>query len=330
MEHRILSGLGETFGEFAVEIFAAKRNLRHYIPNYFRTERNQIDRERTFGRLRRKTPPLVQNLSRTHLQETKLYRINIALWHSHGWYYEPKLHRWEWQRARIFQTVEDIYPMSYTLPFLIPMLENAGANVFVPRERDWQVREVVVDNNGSSGNSLFLASENMEESADSTGFAMGEMPYIHENPFRLGSYHEMESDRKASARVQWIPEIPATGEYAVYISFHASDDNAEDALYRVYHTGGVTEFAINQQMGGSTWIYLGKFTFKKGIHPLTGSVVLTNRSAKRNTRITADAVRFGGGMGNIARNGLTGNRPRYQEAARYYLQYAGFPDTLVW
>lgn len=330
MEQWILSGLGETFGEYDMEVFSGKRNLRQFIPNYYRAERKEIDRARTIGRLRRKSPPLVQNLSKPHLQETNLYQVNIALWHSHGWYYEPKLHRWEWQRARIFQTVEDIYPMSYTLPFLIPMLENAGANLFIPRERDWQVREVVVDNNGSSGNSLFLASENLEESVDSSGFAMGELPYVHENPFRLGTYHEMVSERKATARVQWIPEIPATGEYAVYISFHASDENAEDALYRVYHTAGVTEFAINQQMGGSTWIYLGKFTFREGIHPETGSVVLTNQSAKRNTRITADAVRFGGGMGNIARNGLTGNRPRYQEAARYYLQYAGFPDTLVW
>ena len=32
---------------------------------------------------------------------------------SHGWYYEPKLDRWEWQRARIFQTVEDLYTQSY-------------------------------------------------------------------------------------------------------------------------------------------------------------------------------------------------------------------------
>jgi hypothetical protein len=59
-------------------------------------------------------------------------------------------------------------------------------------------------------------------------------------------------------------------------------------------------------------------------------VVLTNESKRRNARITADAVRFGGGMGNISRNGMTSLRPRYQEAARYYLQYAGFPDTLVW
>ena len=61
---------------------------------------------------------------------------HIALWQSHGWYYEKKLNRWEWQRARIFQTVEDLYTQSYVLPFLVPMLENAGANVMLPRERD--------------------------------------------------------------------------------------------------------------------------------------------------------------------------------------------------
>ena len=39
----------------------------------------------------------------------------IALWQSHGWYFEPKLDRWEWQRARIFQTVEDLYTQSQCL-----------------------------------------------------------------------------------------------------------------------------------------------------------------------------------------------------------------------
>lgn len=42
---------------------------------------------------------------------------NIAMWQSHGWYFEPKLNRWEWQRARIFQTVEDLYTQSYVMPF---------------------------------------------------------------------------------------------------------------------------------------------------------------------------------------------------------------------
>ncbi|MBR4756840.1 MAG: hypothetical protein IK076_07855, partial [Bacteroidales bacterium] len=59
----------------------------------------------------------------------------IALWQSHGRYYEEKKERWEWQRAPLFQTVEDMYTQSYVLPFLIPMLENAGAYVMTPRER---------------------------------------------------------------------------------------------------------------------------------------------------------------------------------------------------
>ena len=54
--------------------------------------------------------------------------------------------------------------MAYTLPFLVPMLENAGATVFIPRERDWQVHEVIVDNDGSTGNSLYLDAENVKES----------------------------------------------------------------------------------------------------------------------------------------------------------------------
>ncbi|MCB0298277.1 MAG: hypothetical protein KDG51_24165, partial [Calditrichaeota bacterium] len=71
---------------------------------------------------------------------------NIVVAHSHGWHYDNVEQRWEWMRPRLFQTVEDLLPMSFTIPYLIPMLENAGAYVFVPRERDIQVHEVVVDN----------------------------------------------------------------------------------------------------------------------------------------------------------------------------------------
>ena len=324
------SGLSEPYTKHQVELYAGKDNIRSLIPNYHRSASKSIDRGRTPGSLKRKSPPLVTRVSKPWLASSSLYNINLALWHSHGWYYEPKLDRWEWQRARIFQTVEDIYPLTYTLPFLVPMLENAGANVFIPRERDWQVNEVLVDNNGSSGNSLYVAGEHLEESADGTGFAIGKPPYVDENPFRLGSYHSMLSDRKASEMIQWIPDIPEAGDYAVYISFSASTANAFDAVYRVHHLGGVSEFRINQQMGGGTWVYLGKFSFSKGVNPAGGRVTLSNQGGKRGMKITADAVKFGGGMGNISRNGLTGQRPRYQEGARYYLQYAGMPDSLVW
>ncbi len=329
-EQGLKEGLPDPYGGFDLEIWSGGRNIREYIPNYYRADRRDRDKSRTAGRLRRRSPPLVRNLSRPYLDEASLYRMNIALWHSHGWYYEPSLHRWEWQRARIFQTVEDLFPMAFTLQMLVPMLENAGANVFIPRERDWQRHEVIVDNDGSTGNSIYFSTDNVSVSAPGSGFAVGTPPYVDENPFRLGTYEEMKSDRSGGGAVTWIPDIPEEGYYAVYVSYHAEPGNADDALYTVYHGGGTTEFSVNQQMGGGTWIYLGRFWFPKGIHAGKGQVVLSGTSSRRNAVISADAVRFGGGMGNIARNGLTSSRPRYQESARYYLQYAGFPDSVVW
>ena len=37
---------------------------------------------------------------------------------------------WRWQRPRLFGTTEDLYTQSIVVPYLIPMLENAGAVVF--------------------------------------------------------------------------------------------------------------------------------------------------------------------------------------------------------
>ena len=83
-------------------------------------------------------PLLVQNRDGQRFNKGLSGRY-IALWQSHGRYYEAKTERWEWQRAPLFRTVEDMYTQSYVIPFLIPMLENAGAYVMTPRERDTQV-----------------------------------------------------------------------------------------------------------------------------------------------------------------------------------------------
>jgi hypothetical protein len=59
-------------------------------------------------------------------------------------------------------------------------------------------------------------------------------------------------------------------------------------------------------------------------------VIVSNKSSEAGKIVTTDAVKFGGGMGNISRNGSTSGMPRYAEGARYWLQYAGMPDTLVY
>ncbi len=57
---------------------------------------------------------------------------NIALWPSHGLYYNTGRDEWIWQRATLWTTVEDLYSQEY-MRLLRPMLENAGATTFMPR-----------------------------------------------------------------------------------------------------------------------------------------------------------------------------------------------------
>lgn len=318
----------KSYRDYDIKLVSDDRELKDYVPNYFIEGKKNKHKDRAFGGLKRKSEPLIKNISKAESGSYNLYKTNIALWHSHGWYYEPELNRWEWQRARLFNTVEDLFPMAYTMNFLVPMLENSGANVLLPRERDWQTNEVVVDNDASSGNSRFNIKAEYEKT--DRGFGIGNPPYVDENPFRQGTSLTIKSEKKGNEVVEWIPEIPEAGYYPVYISWQKTKNNTESALYEVHHTGGITRFQVNQQMGAGTWIYLGKFKFEQGLNEQKGKVVLGSGSRKSGQDISVDAVRFGGGMGNISRHGMVSGRPRYQEGARYYLQYAGIPDTLVW
>ena len=90
-----------------------------------------------------KGTPLVQGADEWPLG---LSGRHIALWQSHGRYYDDETGLWDWQRSPNHRTLEDVFTQSYVLPFLIPMLENAGAVVLTPRERDTQTREAVCDN----------------------------------------------------------------------------------------------------------------------------------------------------------------------------------------
>lgn len=317
------------FAKHKVQIWTNKRCIEDLIPQALRSKKDK--KAKTFSPEVDK--PLVTNLSAPHTPTQGLKNRHIALWQSHGWYYEPDLDRWEWQRARIFQTVEDLYTQSYVLPFLVPMLENAGANVLMPRERDVNTAEVIVDNDGSmDGRSLYL--ENIGDKAwiqgDGQGFAHLRKQYDgFENPFREGTYRAVETIKKGKeSTVAWVPEIPAAGQYAVYVSYKTLPNSADDAVYTVYHKGGETRFKVNQQMGGGTWIYLGTFGFDEG--KSSGKVVLSNRSAKAGQVITADAVKIGGGMGNVSRGESheISTYPRFCEAARYWLQWAGVPDSV--
>ncbi|HNZ61421.1 MAG TPA: fibronectin type III domain-containing protein, partial [Paludibacteraceae bacterium] len=337
--------------------------IEELIPNFFRS-RNKIDEDRFFV-VKKPKFPLVKNLSRPYMVSNGLSGKNIALWASHGLYFDQKLLRWEWQRARVMQTVEDLYTLSYVYPFLMPMLENAGATVLTPRERDTQCHEIIVDNDIADSSEYHEFNQTEIWSIGKTaGFASSKNFYLQgENPFKMGSYRQISSvsNKKKISFAEWKPNIPETGKYAVYVSYNSLENSTSEAHYTVYHQGGETEFSVNQTMGGGTWIYLGQFYFHKGKND-NGKVVLTNLTGKKGETVTADAVKFGGGMGNIARffnqkgtipnqkssdktaeiaallrpdsafdwkyQPQTSGYPRFSEGARYWLQWAGFPDSI--
>lgn len=341
---------------YKVIIYADKVNVNSLVPNYYR---NDKDKDR-LSKVKKKPEPFIQLTSRPYTISSGLADRNIALWASHGWYYDQRSDRWRWQRARLFNSVEDKLPLAFVLPYLVPMLENAGAHVLMPRERDTQTNEVIVDNDSCTGNSIYreVGESRYFKQGGSAGFGLQRTLYIEdETPFKEGTYRSVKGTDEGTTYFEWIPDIPESGYYQVSIAYRSKAESCKDASYTIYHSGGNTEVKVNQTMGGGTWIYLGNYYFHKGLNEEFGKVVLSSKSEDEGCLVIADAVRFGGGMGNIARRPgndtnveiakrkrpnrnakvvapyakssyeLSG-RARYLEGARYWMQWAGVPDSI--
>lgn len=279
-----------------------------------------------WGKTEYEGAPLVMNDSRPYFVSHGLFDRHLSLWASHGRYYDGKKDRWKWQRPNLFGTTEDLFTQTIVIPYLVPMLENAGAVVFTPRERDWQKNEVIVDNGGRG----YVEDSGKEtwKTAQENGFAYHAGTYRDgENPFTQGTARAVKATKKAD--VSWAsyqPNIPQGGKYAVYVSYQSLKNSVSDAQYIVMHKGQRTVFKVNQQMGGGTWVYLGTFDFDRGNNEFN-RVVVTNSSSESGV-VTTDAVRFGGGMGNIERGGSCSGMPRCLEGARYSAQWAGAPYSV--
>ena len=284
----------------------------------------------SWGRTRHKGEPWVKNVSLPYTLERGLQGHHLALWASHGRYYDQNKGKWCWQRPALFCTTEDLFTQTIVVPYLMPMLEDAGAVVFTPRERDWQRHEVIVDNDPTNSIVTFRYEEsyyrNAWQAAPGKGFSMHDGKYYDgENPFEAGTARMAETtkNKNKASEVSYQPNLPEAGRYAVYVSYQTVPGSIDDAHYTVWHQGIPTEFRVNQQMGGSTWVYLGTFDFDAGMSAMN-RVVVSNFSNHRGM-VTTDAVRFGGGMGNISRGGDVSGYPRCLEGARYYAQWAGMP-----
>lgn len=291
-----------------------------------------------WGKIRYKGKPWVMNDSKPINIKKGLNGAHVALWASHGKYYDSEKNRWKWQRPNIFCTNEDLFTQTFVVPYLIPMLELSGANVFTPRERDWQTHETIIDNDEAmmmtDDNVVVNSVANYVEEGPwrkyvTAGFLI---PYSGtlrdgDTPFAQGTARIVSTTKgKADAFVIYSPKIKEKGRYAVYVSYQTVEESVDDAHYIVVHQGVETHFCVNQKMGSGTWVYLGTFEFDEGTS-MDNCVIVDNKSSRRG-KVSTDAVRFGGGMGNIVRGGNKSGVPRCLEGARYYAQWAGAPYNI--
>lgn len=326
---RIRKVLPKPLNKYALTVSTNGMPIEYLIPDY---RLSTDEGHALWGKIDYSGRPWVENVSSPIRMTKGLSGRHLTVWASHGSYYNNNNSKWQWQRPQLFGTSEDLFTQTIVVPFLIPMLEKAGANVFTPRERDWQTAEYVIDPDGGIScqprDYQEFSGRNDWEYTTEPGFAAHEGNYQdNESPFVAGRARQIKTTKKSDAAfVKWQPRFKNGGSYAVYVSYQTNSKSIDDAHYTVFHQGQATEFNVNQRMGGGTWVYLGTFTFDAG-SSVDNCVMLSNQS-KRKGVVTADAVRFGGGMGNIARGGTTSGYPRALEGARYAAQWAGAPYSV--
>jgi N-acetylmuramoyl-L-alanine amidase len=253
----------------------------------------------------------------------------------HGFSWTPELGRWATQRGNTNGIVEDLVSAEVIDQLLVTYLENAGATVFTVRERDLQRAMVIVDADtagATRGEGVGTYSELGTFRDLGSGYRGGLAPLVEgENPFALGASRVVDATLgEPTAKATFSFEVPRGSDYTVYAAWVADPSRATDAHYVVFHDGGASHVRVNQRRHGGTWFALGRFRFATG-----GRVELWNDAASAAATLSADAIRVGGGMGDAARGNGSGpassplsGRPRWEENARYHIQFTGAPQSV--
>lgn len=301
-EDSVRVALGDKYSDAKIGIFSKSVPIERYIPNLYRKSLSK-DTKRTD--VQRITAPLVKSLGDMTYGKGLSYRT-LAMWSSHGFYYDQKDTTWMFQRPALFGSIEDIHTFYWMDNYVFPMLENSGAVIVTPRERDVNTYEVVLDNNF----------KDVELTGKWTTVQGGFKHFDilqDQNPFELGT--SLISSGVATATYKTT--LDRAGKYAVYVSYKRSSENSTKAKYTVYHNQGKTQFEVNQTVG-SGWVYLGKFELNRDV----------KITLEGNGQISTDAIKIGGGMGSVERDGKLSGVPRWAEGARYFMQYSGVPKNV--
>ena len=214
--------LPASYQKYQLSLVSRKHPIEAFVPNYLR-KKSDVDKSRYL-------PYKTGKVALTHLSNPwrpsqGLLGRNIALWNSHGLYYDKNNDRIRWQRPALFGTVEDMLSTQIVLNYLLPMLRNAGAEVYMPRERDWH----------NEGVELFST----KRLNDSTTKQVSDTLIFKGNITNPDNY--------------WVRIAYPTGCKATKLTCD------------VLHGGVTTSYQINTTLGGDTWLYLDPLYIKDSV-----------------------------------------------------------------
>jgi hypothetical protein len=69
---------------------------------------------------------------------------------------------------------------------------------------------------------------------------------------------------KGSKSATFTPNLPAAGNYGVYIWYTADAGRANNVPVDIVYNGGSTTVSVNQQVNGAKWNLLGTYSFSAG------------------------------------------------------------------
>jgi hypothetical protein len=220
---------------------------------------------------------------------------------------------WGFQRPVLLDMVEDLGNVDQ-MTQLVDYLFRAGATVVPLRPVGHQPLEVVLDNDDPG---VTFEGAWSDSSAPIYFGSPGDVPYR----FATASATE-------TAYARYRPTVAAADFYPVYAWTRSGSDRLSDQLYRVHHSGGITEVTVNHERVGNGLVYLGTYYFETGTE---GYVDISNRSSDSGV-VIADMIRFGNGVGDINRgNGVSGLN-REDEAGLYWVEWhvdrsQGIPES---
>ncbi|MFT7537125.1 MAG: N-acetylmuramoyl-L-alanine amidase [Hyphomicrobiaceae bacterium] len=232
----------------------------------------------------------------------------IAVSPGHGYYWHSSL-GWTTQRGVIDGLVEDIHTAEISNRYLIPLLQNMGADIVMCREHGERDVDAIIDNDVG-------APAYSETGGWSTSASSG----YQNSGYRFATTNSSTE----SATAHWQIPITKDGLYPVFAWFRASGNRTPEANYRVHHSGGTETVVVDQTRDNLTWAHLGNFWFAAA----TGAHIELSNFSPSPGVVIADAMRLGGGVGSIQRGGATSNQARWRECARYWTQFAGAPSSI--